>query len=71
MHLRLDPPMVHTVVDIVKIFFLSLSYEGWQHRCFMPEGGRVSKLENTFEFVEVLDYLKKESGVVKPLQWDA
>lgn len=30
----------------------------------------VSKLKNTFEFVEVLNYLKKESGALKILRWD-
>ena len=30
----------------------------------------VSKLKNTFEFVEVLDYLEQESGAFKILGWD-
>lgn len=63
--------MVHTVVDIVNVFFPGLSYEGWPYQCFMAEGRRVSKLENTFEFVEVLDYLREEAGVLKPLWRDA
>lgn len=40
MHLQLGPPVVHTVVEVVKIFFPSLLYEGGQHCCFMAESGR-------------------------------